>query len=227
MSAHCAHHADPAGLADPRYRRILWIALVLNAAMFFVEIGAGVRAGSVSLLADAVDFAGDAANFAVSLLVLGMASGMRARAALLKAASMGLFALAVLGRAAWSMAVGDMPQPVTMGAVAGLALAVNLGVAVMLYRWREGDANMRSVWLCTRNDALGNVAVGLAALGVFGSGSAWPDLVVATGMALLAFSSSISVIRQARGELVGGSHPHEHAHAHAHDHDHGHTHHHH
>ncbi|MED5619543.1 cation transporter [Ideonella sp. BN130291] len=209
MSAHCCHHeAPPSRANDPRYRRVLWIALLLNAAMFLLEVGAGVRSGSVSLLADAVDFAGDAANYGLSLAVLAMGVVARARAAQVKAASMGAFGVLVLGRAIWAWTSGQVPEPATMGVVAVLALAVNVGVAVLLYAWREGDANMRSVWLCTRNDALGNVAVGLAALGVFGTGSAWPDLLVAAAMALLALSASISVLRQAKSELAT---PHTHA----------------
>jgi Co/Zn/Cd efflux system component len=203
MSAHCHHchdHCAPAP-QDPRYRRVLWIALILNAAMFALEIGAGLQAGSVSLLADAVDFAGDAANYGLSLAVLGMGMAMRARAALVKALSMGAFGIVVLLRTAWSLYHGVVPEPVTMGAVAVLALTVNLAVAALLYAWREGDANMRSVWLCTRNDAIGNLAVGAAALGVFGTGTAWPDLAVATIMAALALSSSLDVARQARREL--------------------------
>jgi Co/Zn/Cd efflux system component len=212
MSAHCCHHdAPPSQANDPRYRRVLWIALLLNAVMFLIEVGAGVRSGSVSLLADAVDFAGDAANYGLSLAVLAMGVVARARAAQVKAASMGAFGVLVLGRAIWAWTSGQTPEAATMGAVAVLALAVNLGVAVLLYAWREGDANMRSVWLCTRNDALGNVAVGLAALGVFGTGSAWPDLLVAAAMALLALSASISVLRQAKSELAT---PPTHAHHH-------------
>jgi Co/Zn/Cd efflux system component len=208
MSAHCSHHDHdhhhdhvPAQ-AGPGYRRVLWIALAVNAAMFFIEIGAGLSAGSVSLLADAIDFFGDAANYGVSLAVLSMGLVWRSRAAVLKAGSMVLFALFVLGRAAWSAWSGAAPEPMTMGLVGALALAANLGVALLLYAWREGDANMRSVWLCTRNDAIGNVAVMLAALGVFGTGTPWPDLLVAAGMAALALSAGTSVLRQARRELA-------------------------
>ena len=155
----------------------------------------------MSLLADAVDFFGDAANYGIALLVLGMALRWRARAALLKGISMGAFGVFVLGRAAWSAASGTVPEPVTMGAIGALALLANVSVAAMLYAWREGDANMRSVWLCSRNDAIGNLAVMAAALGVFGTGSAWPDLVVATVMGGLALSAAHTVIRQARAEL--------------------------
>lgn len=198
------HHHFADGLAPPGYRRVLWIGLVSNALMFLVEIGAGVHAGSVSLLADAVDFFGDAGNYAISLAVLAMSATMRARAAVFKAASMVAFAAIVLARAVWVALHGGVPLPLTMGVVGTLALLVNLGVAGLLYAYRHGDANMRSVWLCTRNDAIGNVAVLLAALGVFGTGTRWPDLLVAAVMAGLALSAGLSVVRQARRELVSG-----------------------
>ena len=196
----CAHGAT-SGSADPRYRQVLWAALVINALMFAVEVGSGLHAQSVSLLADAVDFFGDAANYGLSLAVMSMAPTWRARAAGLKGLSMGLFGLGVLARAAWSAATGSLPEPATMGAVGALALLANVSVAVMLYAWREGDANMRSVWLCSRNDAIGNVAVMAAALGVLGTGSAWPDLAVACVMAVLALTAARSVLRQAQAEL--------------------------
>ena len=199
MSDLCCTPPPPS--ADPAYRRVLWIALLLNAAMFAVEIAGSLRSGSVSLLADAIDFFGDAANYGLSLAVLSMALTVRARAALLKAAAMAGFGVFVLGRALWSAWNGAPPQALTMGAVALLALAVNVAVAWMLYRYREGDSNMRSVWLCSRNDAFGNVAVAIAALAVFGTGAAWPDLLVAVGMAALALASAGSVVRQARAEL--------------------------
>ncbi|HYW56618.1 MAG TPA: cation transporter [Polaromonas sp.] len=206
MSASCQSHchddaANTAALQSPRYRRILWFALVINFAMFAIEIGAGVQSGSASLLADAIDFLGDGANYAVSLLVLSMALTWRARAALLKGASMLLFGLFVAGRTAWGLLHGVPPEAITMGVVGALALTANLVVAWMLYAYREGDANMRSVWLCTRNDAIGNVAVMLAALGVLGTGSALPDLAVAAVMAGLAIWGGWSVVQQARQEL--------------------------
>ena len=217
MSAHCDHHAPQTEkiVNLPRYRQILWIALVVNFTMSLVEIGAGVQADSLSLLADAVDFAGDALNYAVSLAVLASALAWRARAAVFKAATMIGFGLYVLGSAVWSVWNGELPQAVTMGAVALLALTANVAVAWMLYAFREGDANMRSVWLCSRNDAIGNVAVLLAALGVFGTGSAWPDLLVASLMATLALHGGWTVLRQARNELdtnaaEGDSHGHVH-----------------
>jgi Co/Zn/Cd efflux system component len=203
MSAHCRQcHDCSTEERPPGFARVLWIALAVNAAMFGVEIAAGLRSGSVSLLADAIDFFGDAANYGVTLAVLSLGLVWRARAALLKAASMLVFGAVVLGKTFWSMTQGLPPEPVTMGVVGALALAANLGVAGLLYAFRSGDANMRGVWLCTRNDAIGNVAVMLAALGVFGTGTAWPDLAVAMVMAGLAVSAGWSVMGQARRELA-------------------------
>jgi len=141
-------------------------------------------------------------NAAMFVIEIGSGLAWRARAALVKAASMALFGVAVLAYAAWGAWQGSAPEPATMGLVAALALAANLGSAALLYAYRDGDANMRSVWLCTRNDAIGNVAVGLAALGVFGTGSRWPDLVVAALMASLALSAAVTVLRHARAELA-------------------------
>ena len=205
MAAHCCEHDTPKAKQIqnlPRYRRILWIALVLNAAMFAVELVGGYRSGSLSLLADAIDFAGDAMNYGVSLAVLSAALTWRARAAQLKALSMMAFGLFVLGRAIWAALGGGVPDAATMGVVGALALATNVSVAWMLYAFREGDANMRSVWLCSRNDAIGNIAVMGAALGVLGTGTAWPDLAVAAVMATLALWGGWQVLRQARSELL-------------------------
>jgi Co/Zn/Cd efflux system component len=221
MSAHrCQHECpNPGQMANPaRYRRVLWVALLVNAAMFLVELGAGFSSGSLSLLADAIDFAGDALNYGVSLAVLASTLAWRARAAMLKAFSMMGFGLFVLGSALWAVWNGSVPDAPTMGVVAALALLSNLSVAWLLYAFREGDANMRSVWLCTRNDAIGNLAVFLAALGVFGTGTAWPDLLVASLMAGLALRGGWQVLRQARGELDSGD-----AHTDGHD-RHGHAH---
>jgi Co/Zn/Cd efflux system component len=203
MSIHCCpHHAAAPIAADPRYRRALWIALWVNALMFAVEIGAGAVSGSVSLLADAIDFLGDAGNYGLSLAVLSMGVAWRSGAAMVKAASMMIFAAFVLARAGWSAWAGQTPEPLTMGLVGVLALAANVGVALLLYAFRNGDANMRSVWLCTRNDAIGNLAVLAAAAGVFGTGSRWPDLAVACTMAALASSAGWSVLCQARREAA-------------------------
>ena len=190
-----------ATLNDPRWRRALWIALGVNAGMFAVEMAAGAAADSRALQADALDFLGDAANYAISLLVAGMALAWRARAALAKG-------LTLIGLSGWVMITaalaalsGAAPQPELMGIIGALALAANAGVAIMLYRFRTGDANMRSVWICSRNDAIGNIAVMAAALGVFGTGTAWPDLIVAALLAVLGISGGIQIVRQARLEL--------------------------
>ncbi|PKP87482.1 MAG: cation transporter [Alphaproteobacteria bacterium HGW-Alphaproteobacteria-17] len=205
MSNHCcASGSGASALNDPRWRRILWIALLINAAMFAVEIVAGVAADSRALQADALDFLGDAANYAISLGVAGMALAWRARAAMFKAVTMLAFGLWVLGSALWGFLAGTAPHAETMGLIGALALAANVAVALMLYRYRTGDANMRSVWICSRNDAIGNLAVLGAALGVFGTGQSWPDLLVATIMATLAIWGSVEVYRQARRELTVG-----------------------
>jgi Co/Zn/Cd efflux system component len=204
MSAHCCEQETPsphqiANLA--RYRKVLWIALGVNLAMFLVEIAASLASGSLSLQADAIDFAGDSLNYGVSLAVLASALSWRSYAAIGKAISMMAFGLLVLGQALWAVWHGGVPDAAAMGAVGTLALVANVSVAWMLYAFREGDANMRSVWLCSRNDAIGNLAVMAAAAGVIGSGSAWPDLAVASLMAALALSGGWSVLRQARREM--------------------------
>ena len=187
---------------SPRYRKALWIALVINALMFLVEILGGLASGSVLLLADAVDFAGDAANYGLSLAVLAHGPLWRARTALVKGLSMGAYGVFVLAKAGWSALAGIPPEPYTMGIIGALALTANVTVALMLFAFRDGDANMRSVWLCSRNDAIVNVAIIFAALGVLGTGTAWPDLAVAGIIATLALSSATSVVRLARREIV-------------------------
>lgn len=187
---------------DARYRRILWIALVVNAGMFVVELISGWHAGSVSLLADAVDFFGDAGNYAVSLFVLGLAPVWRSRTALAKGFIMGTYGLFVLASAVIHFVSGVVPQASTMGTIGFLALLANASVAALLYAYREGDANMRSVWLCSRNDAIGNIAVMLAALGVYGTGSGWPDILVAILMGTLGLTGAWAVVRHARRELT-------------------------
>jgi Co/Zn/Cd efflux system component len=186
---------------DKTYRRILWIALFINAGMFLVELIAGAAAGSVSLQADAMDFLGDAANYLISLLVLGMALQWRARAALLKGVSLGAVGLWVAGQTAWNAAYQTVPQAEVMGIVGVMALAANVGCALMLYFHRNGDANRQSVWICSRNDAIANIAVLAAALGVFGTGTGWPDIVVAAIMAGLSISGATQIIRQSLAEL--------------------------
>ncbi|AKU21069.1 cation transporter [Massilia sp. NR 4-1] len=192
----------PKQAVSPRYRRILWIALLVNAAMFLVELGGGWQAASVALFADSVDFLGDAGNYGLSLFVLAMAPVWRSRAALVKGLTMGGYGVLVLGVTLWRASQGGVPEAATMGGIGLLALLANVLVAVLLYAYRGGDSNMRSVWLCSRNDAIGNLAVMLAAAGVFGTGQGWPDIAVAAIMAGLGLSAARSVVGQARGELA-------------------------
>jgi Co/Zn/Cd efflux system component len=182
-------------------RPLLWFALLINAGMFAVEIIAGVVAGSVSLHADALDFLGDTFNYAISLAVIGLALTWRARAAFFKGATMAVLGLWVIGETAWHVYIARVPEPIMMGTIGVLALVANLIVSVMLYRFRNAEANLRSAWLCSRNDVLGNAAVLLAAFGVFGTGTLWPDVIVAAAMATLALQASWIVIRQSRSEL--------------------------
>jgi Co/Zn/Cd efflux system component len=184
-----------------KYRRVLWAVLAINAVMFGIEVGAGFVAGSASLQADALDFLGDAANYAISLFVVGMALRYRASAALAKGATMGVFGLWVVGTVVWHAVHGTLPSAFTMGTVGFAALIANAGSFALLWTHRHGDANMRSAWICTRNDVLGNMAVLLAALGVFGTGTGWPDVVVAAIMAALALQGAATVVKQALGEL--------------------------
>jgi Co/Zn/Cd efflux system component len=208
MSDHCCDH-DHSTMAgtDPRFRKALWIALWINLVMFMAEVISSFIAGSVSLLADALDFAGDSANYGLSLITLSMGMVWRARGALVKACTMGAFGIFVLTRAALNFRAGIPPDPFIMTVVGAVALAANIFVAVILYAFREGNADMRSVWLCSRNDAIGNLAVILAAVGVFGTGAAWPDLIVAIIMGGLAIGSAWSVLRQALGEIRSSAHP--------------------
>ncbi len=201
MSACACDSVCNAAPPDPGYRRALWIALVLNALMFGVELVASFAAQSVSLLADAVDFFGDAANYGVALFVLGLAPVWRSRTALWKGWLMVGYGVFVLGKSAWQWSAGVVPEPFVMGWVSLVALAVNVGVAALLYTHRQGDAQARSVWLCSRNDALGNLAVMGAAGGVWATAHGWPDIAVALVLAGLALSSGASVIQHARQEL--------------------------
>lgn len=188
--------------SDPRWTRALWIALVVNAGMFLVEIGAGVAAGSSSLKADALDFLGDAINYGIAVGVAGLALSWRARAAMLKGIGLFVLGLWVAGSTLWAALHGVLPAAEVMGVVGFAALLANGGVAWMLYRFRDGDANMRSVWICSRNDAIGNLAVLAAAAGVFGAGNGWPDFVVAGVMAALSIQGGAAIVRHALADLA-------------------------
>ena len=205
MSLNCCHdcHDIDPQRGNPVYRRVLWSVLAINAVMFALEIGAGLAAGSASLQADALDFLGDAGNYGISLFVVGMALRYRAMAALAKASTMAIFGLWVLAITGWHAWQGTLPHAFTMGAVGLTALAANAASFGLLWSHRGGDANMRSAWICTRNDVVGNLAVLLAALGVFGTSTGWPDVLVAAIMASLALQGAFMVIQQARVELQG------------------------
>lgn len=201
MSKHCCNHAG--GFPTSRHRHILWFVLGINVAGFLAEMAAGIAAGSASLQADALDFLGDAANYAISLSVFGLALRWRAMAALVKGLSMAVFGLWVLGSTVVYSVFATVPKADIMGGVALLAFSLNALCLFLLTGFRSGDANMRSVWLCSRNDVLGNVAVMLAAAGVFGTRTGWPDIIVAAVMGLLAMQGAWVVIRHAVGELSG------------------------
>lgn len=200
---------DADEVSNPIFRRVLWLALISNFAMFVVELHASRLSDSMSLQADALDFFGDAANYAISLFVVGLALTARARASLFKGATMALFGFGVIGSALYRAVVGSAPEPSTMGVVGALALLVNVGVAVTLFRFRDGDSNRQSIWLCSRNDAIGNLAVMGAAAGVFATGTRWPDLLVAAIVAGLSLTAAYRVVRLAREELrhEGVNHP--------------------
>lgn len=175
--------------------------IAINAVMFVVEILAGALAGSQALKADALDFLGDALTYGISLWAIGKSVSTRAYAALFKGLSLAAMGLWVFGSTIYEVFILAVPKASVMGVVGFLALAANLASVLLLMKYRDGDANVRSVWLCSRNDAIGNVAVMLAAGAVFLTSSAWPDLIVATAMAGLFLWSSFQIIRQATEEL--------------------------
>jgi Co/Zn/Cd efflux system component len=201
-SACCANAVDPSA---SHYRRVLWAVLAVDAAMFAVEIGAGLMAGSATLQADALDFLSDAGNYALSLIVVGMTLRARATAALVKGVSMGALGFWVLSVTGWYAWHDTLPHAFTMGVVGLIALLANAVSFALLWRYRSGDANMHSAWICTRNDVLGNCAVLVAAAGVFGTSAGWPDLIVAAVMAALGLQGALVVVRRATGELARSS----------------------
>jgi len=204
MSASCGSHDHDHGFEglDQRYRRVLWVVIAINATLFVVEMLAGALAGSRALQADALDFLADSVTYGLSLWAIGKPAAWRARTALLKGASLVAMGLWVLGSTAWTAFNPGLPRAEVMGSIGLLALAANLASVLLLLRWKDGDANVRSVWLCSRNDAIGNVAVIVAAAGVWGSATGWPDVIVAAGMAGLFLSSAWQILARARRELA-------------------------
>ncbi|MCQ9329286.1 cation diffusion facilitator family transporter [Pelistega suis] len=198
----CTQHCCGVTAKTERYRKVLWIAFTVNALMFMVEVIGGIRAGSVSLLSDSLDFLGDSANYLISLFVLGKAISMRAKASLFKAYTMGGFGVWIIGTTLYQFFYGTMPNYHEMGVIGIIAFAANVLVAVLLYSFREGDSNMRSVWLCSRNDAMGNLAVIAAAIAVYYWQSPIPDLLVALFMSYLAIKAAWDIRRQAVQELT-------------------------
>jgi Co/Zn/Cd efflux system component len=204
MGADCCTHGTTFEGLSAEYKRRLWIVIAINASMFLVEMGAGALAGSQALQADALDFLGDATTYGISLAVLGTSIQIRARAAILKALSLTAMALWVLGSTGYHVIVLGIPRAEIMGAIGILALAANVASVLILMRYKDGDANVRSVWLCSRNDAIGNVVVMVAALAVWGTATKWPDLLVAAIMAGLFLTSSIQILRQSFREIREG-----------------------
>ncbi len=196
---HCNNNGQSGVSAE--YRKVLWICLIANAVMFVVQMIASYAAHSVSLLANSADFFSDAANYGISLYVLDQSLRQRAKASLFKGISLGLVGLWVAFETLHHALQPEMPKPLIMAAISVVALAVNVGCAVLLYKYRGGDSNRESVWICSRNDAIGNIAVMIAAAGVFASSTIWPDIIVAAILGWLAVSGSWRIIRLAKKEL--------------------------
>ena len=184
-----------------RYRTILWIVIGINAFMFVFETGASIAADSMALRADALDFLGDSLTYGLTLIAIEHSLRWRAAAALFKGVTLLAMGLGVLGSTVWQVLIAGVPDETIMGLVGLLAFTANAASVLLLLRYRDGDANVRSVWLCSRNDAIGNLGVILAAGAVYHTQTAWPDLVVALLMSLLFLHSAFLIIRQARGEL--------------------------
>lgn len=199
MSGCCGHDAKFDGVSVA-YKRRLWAVIILNAGMFGVEMSAGYLAGSQALQADALDFFGDALTYGISLAVIGKSINIRTSAALFKGVSLFLMGFWVLGSTIYRVFYMNVPEAEIMGIIGFLALLTNLASVMLLVRYKDGDANVRSVWLCSRNDAIGNVAVMIAALGVWGTTSGWPDVIVAVTMAGLFLSSAFQIVLQALSE---------------------------
>lgn len=203
MSADCCGSGVKFEGLSADYKRRLWLVIAINAGMFLIEMVAGALAGSQALQADALDFLGDAVTYGITLAVIGASLQTRAWAAIAKGVSLTAMGLWVFGATVYHVLILGVPRAEVMGAIGFMALAANLTSVLLLLRYKEGDANVRSVWLCSRNDAIGNVAVMIAALGVWGTATKWPDLLVAAIMAGLFLTSSFQILRQALGELRG------------------------
>ncbi len=202
MSSHCEHGCDSDWEPNNKaYKTVLWVCLISNAVMFVVQMIASYFANSVSLLANSADFFSDAANYGISIFVLNKVLSTKAKASLFKGISLGAVGLWVAYETFEHAFQPELPEPLLMTVISTISLAVNVGCAYLLYKYRGGDSNRESVWICSRNDAVGNVAVMLAALGVFASDTIWPDLIVAAILGWLAISGAVQIVRSARKEL--------------------------
>jgi cation diffusion facilitator family transporter len=202
---HCCHtNTDALAVLRERQKSVLQIVLAINAIMFMVEFGAGIFAHSTALLADALDMLGDALVYGLSLYALHRSARWRAAAALTKGAIMGLFGTGVVLEAVMKMVTGIVPQGNVMGVFGMLALIANVSCLVLLMRHRTDDLNMRSTWVCSRNDVIANSGVLLAAAGVALTGTAWPDILIGLLIAGLFLSSAWNVTRDSLTELRMG-----------------------
>lgn len=199
MAGCCGHNAQFDGVSED-YKLRLWIVIAINAVMFVVEMTAGHLAQSQALQADALDFLGDSLTYGLSLAVIGSSLRVRSNAALFKGISLLLMGLWVFGSTLYRVFYIGVPTAQIMGVVGVMALLANLASVGLLVKYKDGDANVRSVWLCSRNDAIGNVAVVFAAIGVWGTATGWPDLIVAGIMAGLFLSSAFQIIVQSLNE---------------------------
>ena len=199
----CHDHCNASEQSDvsAAYRKVLWVCLIANAVMFVAQMVASYAAHSVSLLANSADFFSDAANYGISLYVLNLSLRQKAKASLFKGVSLGLVGLWVAFETLHHALQPELPEPLIMAAISVVALAVNVGCAMLLYKYRGGDSNRESVWICSRNDAIGNIAVMIAAAGVFASGTIWPDIIVAAILGWLAVSGAWRIIKSAKKEL--------------------------
>ncbi|MBX7147330.1 MAG: cation transporter [Alphaproteobacteria bacterium] len=194
----CLPETNP---TDHKYRLVLWIVLILNFTMFGIEFVYGLHANSASLLSDSLDFLGDGINYTITLLVISHSLYIRAKASIVKAIMMLAFAFFVFSRMVMQMIMQSIPQVDTMGILGIFAFVINMVALFLLYHYRHGDSNKQAAWLCSRNDALGNLAVLLAAVGVFFTKTNWPDLIVALIMIILAVKTSWYILKLAYHEL--------------------------
>lgn len=199
----CHDHCNADGQSDvsAAYRKVLWICLIANAVMFVAQMVASYAAHSVSLLANSADFFSDAANYGISLYVLNLSLRQKARASMFKGISLGVVGLWVTFETLHHALQPELPEPLIMAVISVVALAVNVGCAVLLYKYRGGDSNRESVWICSRNDAIGNIAVMIAAAGVFASSTIWPDIIVAAILGWLAVTGAWRIIQSAKKEM--------------------------